>query len=594
MITKPFTNFAVVLGICLGLAGFYQSCSVSQSGKNDYYVLKSNERLIHLKHKKNRKNGNYADKIHSGNMVKIPVKNFTLDDFDYAMCSIDTTISFYGPGQIGQQKRSSLILQYREKNKLEKTNILKNQSPLQVPFKAQKIIKKSQLKTQKKERDENEIEKKWEKCGLNYHTALKKVKKWGFMGSHYFYSGNYFAGILNFILFFVTCMGIIALTFDPASALTIIFFYGGINFLWWRVDVGRVKKGALYPRCYTSQPTKPSKPQKILLNPVVFSGSKADGTLQIGYEISPIINTSNRYDLSTGRSYTVYEELPISWDMYDINRPALEKKALEYCQNWGYKGINFFESVKRECMEYDKQNGVCYRYRFVYECQCTETSVNAGQNEEGSVKNQIKSLGTGFLISPEGYVITNYHVVSDIAGPDKIEVYDNFKKTVYKAKVIAKDIRNDLALIKIENGNFTVPGSLPYAISSKQARVGDEVFVIGYPDASVLGTEPKFVDGKISSLTGVMDDNATMQLTTPVYPGNSGSPLFDSDGNIIGIINAKYKPGDNVSYAIKKTALINLLEANGIEIPKNNSLKNVSLQDKIDNIKKYVYLIIIK
>lgn len=70
MITKSFTKFVVALGICLGLAGFYQSCSVSQSGKNDYYVLKSNERLIHLKHKKNRKMGIMPTKSIPGTWLK--------------------------------------------------------------------------------------------------------------------------------------------------------------------------------------------------------------------------------------------------------------------------------------------------------------------------------------------------------------------------------------------------------------------------------------------------------------------------------------------------------------------------------------------
>ncbi|GAB4200819.1 MAG: hypothetical protein Fur0023_04570 [Bacteroidia bacterium] len=474
--------------------------------------------------------------------------------------------------------------------------ILKNRK-LQDILKAERKITSY---TKDKNKDRERIEKMWSDCGLNFKTVLKLVTIFGIMGAHYWYSRKYFIGCLNTFVFLGTLTGLIALFMSPAAAPIILAFYGIPNIIWWQIDVARVKDGSFKPECYYygSSNEEKSLPPKTILYPIVISGSKADGTLKVGYEIKPEIISQTIYDQRTGSAYIVYHEKPIDMSQYEIDQNELERKVMEYCNNWGYKGYNFFESSKKECVDMDVANRVCKKYRFTHECQCTDTPNNSGQgqnnnNNTGNVDNKIKSLGTAFLISNDGYAVTNYHVIDDASNPNKIELYDTHNKISYTAKVIAKDIRNDLALLKIEDDKFGKQ-YLPYSISNKSPRVGEEVFVIGYPEADKLGTEPKFVDGKISALSGVQDDMSSYQLTTPVYPGNSGSPLFNKNGEIIGVINAKFKSGDNVSYAIKKTALINLLESNNVVYPSVNNLQNKSTEDKIQIIKKYVYLVIIK
>lgn len=232
---------------------------------------------------------------------------------------------------------------------------------------------------------------------------------------------------------------------------------------------------------------------------------------------------------------------------------------------------------------------------FKPECNL-EYTVPAQQNTPSSEPNtknytseskRIVAFGTGFFIT-NNILVTNYHVIENGYYPF---IYDKNTGKQYPLFVIAKDISNDLAILK--SPEFEV-SDIPYCISKSDVRVGDEVFTIGYPEAQYLGIEPKFADGKVSSLTGYKDDASKYQLTVPVHPGNSGSALFNKDGEIIGVLNAKFTKGENVSYAVKKEALINLLKLNNIQIPEVSKLSNLPLQDKIENIKKYIYIIVLK
>lgn len=447
------------------------------------------------------------------------------------------------------------------------------------------------------QKDRDKIEKVWSDCGLNFKTALKMVTIFGLIGAHYWYAKKYTVGCLNTFVFIGTLSGITAIFISPPAAGILLGFYGVINVIWWQIDIHRVKDGSFKPDCYKNyEESRPYIEPKIKITPIIISGSKADGTLKVAYDIPTEVIPFTRYDAYTNQVYVTYQEKPIDWDKYELDKSQLRDKVMEYCSNWGYKGYNFFESGKRECLDY--RNGACYKYRYIHECQCTDTPNNAGNSESNNnsstVKNEIKGTGTAFLISSDGYLITNYHVIEDVTNFNNITIFDTQKKTSYKAKLIANDIRNDLALLKIEDEKFDTKTTVPYTISTQSPRPGDDVFVVGYPHASALGIEPKFVDGKISALSGFRDDLSSYQLTTPVYPGNSGSPLFNKDGEIIGVINERYTKGDNVSYAIKKSALINLLETQNINLPNTNLLKNKPIQDKIDAIKKCVYLVVIQ
>ena len=125
-----------------------------------------------------------------------------------------------------------------------------------------------------------------------------------------------------------------------------------------------------------------------------------------------------------------------------------------------------------------------------------------------------------------------------------------------------------------------------------------KVFALGYPLTSILGNGIKYTDGSISSASGYKGDKTSYQTTTPIQPGNSGSPLFDLEGNIIGINSAFIKPkyAANVAYSIKTQYLQKLANEipDNVNLQNQNRLENKSLIEKIQTVKDYVVLIRVK
>ncbi len=155
-----------------------------------------------------------------------------------------------------------------------------------------------------------------------------------------------------------------------------------------------------------------------------------------------------------------------------------------------------------------------------------------------------ESTGSGFLIDAEGHILTNYHVVKGSAQLEVTLLIEKADSPQYKAKVLAVDPPNDLALIRIRAGT-----PLPYLTLGKSdnVRVGQKVLAIGNP----FGLEGTFTTGVVSSVgrsiqdrSGVLRD--LIQTDAAINPGNSGGPLLDSSGNVIGINTAIYGPSGNI------------------------------------------------
>jgi S1-C subfamily serine protease len=111
-----------------------------------------------------------------------------------------------------------------------------------------------------------------------------------------------------------------------------------------------------------------------------------------------------------------------------------------------------------------------------------------------------------------------------------------------------------------------------------------------------MGKEIKFADGKISSKTGFNGDINSYQSTIPVQPGNSGSPVFNEKGEVVGMINAKYKDADNVSYIVKTPLLQNVLTLSNdnIKLSEKNTIATNSVQNKIKKLSKNIVIIKVK
>ena len=157
-----------------------------------------------------------------------------------------------------------------------------------------------------------------------------------------------------------------------------------------------------------------------------------------------------------------------------------------------------------------------------------------GQQGQGYARPQQRALGSGFIVDPTGYIVTNNHVV-DGAREVSVTLTDGNK---YTAKVIGRDEKTDLALVKIEAGH-----ELPYVAfgDSENAHEGDWVLAVGNPyglggtvTAGIISAHGRNIN------EGPYDD--FLQIDAPINPGNSGGPLFNQTGQVIGIDTAIYSP----------------------------------------------------
>lgn len=199
--------------------------------------------------------------------------------------------------------------------------------------------------------------------------------------------------------------------------------------------------------------------------------------------------------------------------------------------------------------------------------------------------------GTGFALRNK-YVVTNHHIIEDARTIKILGVNNDFNKE-FTARVCVIDKHNDLALLEIVDESFTGFGVVPYYTKTQMAEVGESVFVLGYPLTSTMGEEIKLTTGVISSRTGFQGDVSSYQFSAPVQPGNSGAPLFDNKGNLVGIVSAKHTDAENAGYAVKTSYLKQLTDCiapSGI-LPYNSHTTNMPLTDKVKKIKNFVFIV---
>jgi serine protease Do len=177
-----------------------------------------------------------------------------------------------------------------------------------------------------------------------------------------------------------------------------------------------------------------------------------------------------------------------------------------------------------------------------------------------------ESTGTGFFVTGAGHVMTNQHVVK---GCTDIQVTPSGDGPT-KARLLAVDSANDLAVLATDLKPLVLPAL------RKRVRVGESVAVYGFPLAGLLSNTGNFTLGNVTALAGLSDNSSQMQISAPVQPGNSGGPLTDSRGNVIGVIVSKLNVlgvaqltkdvAQNVNFAIKAAIVVSFLDSNGLDV----------------------------
>jgi hypothetical protein len=200
--------------------------------------------------------------------------------------------------------------------------------------------------------------------------------------------------------------------------------------------------------------------------------------------------------------------------------------------------------------------------------------------------------GTGFAISSTGLFATNYHVIK---GSKQIVIrgIGNDPDKAYSANIVLEDKENDIVFLQVSDPYFKLQGELPYSLSKSISDVGSEVFVLGYPLPSSMGNEIKLTNGLISSKSGFQGDQSCYQISAPVQPGNSGGPVFDANGNVVGIVNSRHAGADNASYAIKSGYLNDLIRLmpGQTDLPVVSHCSGKPLTEQVKKFSNYICIV---
>ncbi|MBC7849986.1 MAG: trypsin-like peptidase domain-containing protein [Chitinophagaceae bacterium] len=201
-----------------------------------------------------------------------------------------------------------------------------------------------------------------------------------------------------------------------------------------------------------------------------------------------------------------------------------------------------------------------------------------------------KSGGTGFLIDGKGYLVTNAHVVNNANSV----IVLNSKGQEFRANIIHINIASDLAVLRIEDNDFKPLAILPYSIRKSGTDLGEQLFTLGYPRNEIVYNE-----GYMSAKTGYKGDTLTCQIGVQANPGNSGGPVFNKNGEVVGIINTREKEAEGVVFAVTARNIFLLMDdirksdtaARNIKLPLLTTLRNLDRTQQIRKIEECVFMV---
>ena len=205
-------------------------------------------------------------------------------------------------------------------------------------------------------------------------------------------------------------------------------------------------------------------------------------------------------------------------------------------------------------------------------------NINEPQNTPVAPANY---SGTGFALSNDGYFVTNYHVTE---GADSVYI-QNKEGEYFKAHLVTFDEKSDVAILKVEYKNFRFGKTeVPYTFASGKKGLGAKVFTLGYPQDEIVYNE-----GYISSKNGFQGDSIQYRLELPASPGQSGAPVVDNNGNIIGIVTGKESESEETTYAVSTKAIYNLINNSDInlKLPKTGRLGKLSREQQLSKLEYY-------
>ncbi|PBQ32183.1 hypothetical protein CNR22_10505 [Sphingobacteriaceae bacterium] len=201
--------------------------------------------------------------------------------------------------------------------------------------------------------------------------------------------------------------------------------------------------------------------------------------------------------------------------------------------------------------------------------------------------------GSAFALNNKGYILTSYHMIK---GADSIFIRNASTERALTTLVFF-DPKLDLAVIKVDNKDLYKNWQVPFSLNEKSTDVGEKVFTLGYPRNEMV-----YGEGSLSSLSGYSNDTNMYQISIPVNPGNSGGPLLDENGTIIGVIRGKISGAEATGFAIKAKEILNSIKSCDIDSTKQDllsqngkkgSLKKLKRSEQVKRINPYVFNVLV-
>ncbi len=248
-------------------------------------------------------------------------------------------------------------------------------------------------------------------------------------------------------------------------------------------------------------------------------------------------------------------------------------------------GNRDFERLSRDIQVINNKVNQVKSQNDVLRQQITDVAEN-----NTKMPREYTSGGTGFLVDAKGYLVTSFHVVE---GARYIAVQNSAGKDL-QARAVYLDQKRDIAILKIVDSDYKAPSTIPYAIRKSPADIAEPIFSLGYPRNDIV-----YGEGYLAARTGYNGDTLSVQISINANRGNSGSPVINRNGEVIGVLSARQTSSEGAVFAIQSKYIYDALNSlrkedtayQNIKLPTSSSLRGTDRTQQVKKIADCVYMV---
>jgi S1-C subfamily serine protease len=255
---------------------------------------------------------------------------------------------------------------------------------------------------------------------------------------------------------------------------------------------------------------------------------------------------------------------------YSILNPSIKKSQSQY---------NIIRNVVMDSKKVQAQQ----------QAQLNQLIQKVNKNIPAPPALDAKYTGTGFALTNDGYFVTAYHVINDGNGDFDSVYIQNHDGQYFKAFLVNFNAKTDVAILKVDKKNFRFSKSeIPYTFAAAKVGLGTDIYTLGYPKDDIV-----YSKGYISGRNGYNSDDEQYTLELPAGHGQSGSPVIDASGNVIGLLTATGTQNEANTYAVGSAAVLDLIHTipndNSLHLAKSGRLGHMSRTAQIDKMEQFTF-----